>query len=74
MTSYRKSEVEATGTKGTYVSLPYHGTGMGYQMPDGTVVRSGGNGWYYPVEVESFTADGGKGYMGVVRGILPTYA
>ena len=74
MTSYRKSEVEATGTKGTYISKPFQGMGLGYRMPDGTVVKSGGNGWFYPVEIESFDADGGDRYMGRVRGIMPTYA
>lgn len=68
---YKGSEATAIGTKGTYTTN-LGGTGLGYRMPNGDVVRSGGNGFYYPVDgLESFTADGGRGYMGKVAAIAP---
>lgn len=69
MATYRQSEVQANGRKGTYYTN-YGGIGLAYQMLSGEVVNSGGNGFYYPVEsAESFIADDGAAYMAAVRGL-----
>ena len=61
--------MQVAGAKGTY-STNAGGTGLGYQMPNGDVVRSGGNGFYYIVDdLASFWADGGKAYMIKVRSL-----
>lgn len=73
MTSYKQSQVTSEGIKGTYTSKPFGGVGMGYQMQNGDVVKSGGNGWYYPVDVSEFTADGGQRYMDKVQSFAPSY-
>lgn len=66
---FKASEVQSAGIRGTYVSRPYGGIGLGYRMPCGTIVKSGGNGFYSPVDAESFTADDGDGYMDAVRSL-----
>ena len=77
MKSYRESEVKANGIKGTtYSNLG--GIGIGYQMPNGDVVQSGGNGYYYAAcgstgglrEERGFSADNGDGYINRCRGIV----
>lgn len=46
------------------------GIGLGYRAPCGSVVESGGNGFYYPVHrLRSFEADGGEGYRRAVRSL-----
>lgn len=65
---YRGSQVQVAGVKGTY-STNLGGVGLGYEMPNGDVVHSGGNGFYYLVDdLASFWSDGGKAYMAAMRG------
>lgn len=68
-TYYKQSTVMEIGAKGTYTTN-LGGVGLGYQMPKGDVVKSGGNGFYYPVDgLVSFKADGGAGYRAKLRGL-----
>jgi hypothetical protein len=70
----RGSEVITCGVKGTY-RTKLGGVGLAYRVRK-AVVSSGGNGFYYPVEnLETFTPDGGAGYLAAVRGLAlpPAY-
>jgi hypothetical protein len=52
--TYRGSEVITCGVKGTYRTI-HGGVGLAYRVR-AAVVKSGGNGFYYPVEdLKSFT-------------------
>lgn len=43
------------------------GVGVGVVI-DGVVLKSGGNGWYYPCEnLARYERDGGKGYLMAIR-------
>ena len=66
---FKASDTTATGIRGTY-RTEYDGIGLAYRMPCGAVVKSGGNGFYYPVDrLAEFTPDNGTGYMAAVRGL-----
>jgi hypothetical protein len=76
------SFVQSNGIKGTYITAD-GGVGLGYEMTvdnglasESVIVRSGGNGFYYPVDnLFNFTPDNGKGYMAKVSGLAlpPAY-
>ena len=67
---YPTETVMNCGTKGTY-STEAGGVGLGYKMADGSVVKSGGNGLYYPVDgLAGFWPDGGAAYMAAVIAFL----
>lgn len=77
---FKASQVEATGRKGTYVTK-LGGVGLAYDIADAArscplVVKSGGNGFYYPVEdLDTFVVDGGAGYRAAIRKLMlpPAY-
>jgi hypothetical protein len=49
--------------------LTYGGVGLG-RLVNGTVMRDGGDGWYYPVTdgaLRRIVGDGGAGYMARVK-------
>ena len=63
---YKGSYVEANGKRGTYTT-ELGGVGLAYEV-EGSVVKSGGNGFYYPVDrMATFVPDNGDGYMASVR-------
>ena len=63
MRSYPASKVTEQGIKGTVQTMT--GYALAYRMPNGDVVASGGNGYYYE-KLGIFSPDGGKGYMAAV--------
>lgn len=65
MDSIKGSVVRATGVCGTY-QCKMGGIGLGYRI-NGTVYSDGGNGHYYPEDVNWFLPDNGDHYMGRVR-------
>jgi hypothetical protein len=52
----------------------YGGIGLG-RLVEGTVYRSGGNGFYYPAPELAYRRDGGEGYRRALRGLAlpPAY-
>jgi hypothetical protein len=60
-----KESIARTNPRVTYVSR-FGGIGVGYLI-DGKVYRSGGNGWYYAEDVQTYNEDNGEGYRNAIR-------
>jgi len=63
----RESIVKLYGMPGTYKTNT-GGMGFGYKIA-GLVYKSGGNGWYYKIDIDEFILDGGKKYRATVQGL-----
>ena len=64
--SIGNSEINCIGLFGSYIGR-HESIGQGFLVGE-VVYRSGGNGWYYPVEVAAFAGDGGSNYVAAVGG------
>lgn len=68
---YKESFVKTNGKLGTYTTN-YGGTGLAYNIGNEIpiIVKSVGNGFYYPVDnLSSFVEDNGAGYFSHIKKI-----